>query len=1050
MSYKSIKHLRFETSQKPLWEGLGGLLFLLCFVLPCSAQSHLWTPESESTDTRISFNGDEVEMWAPKGLTLWYNKPVSGDCTIEYDACAVYEEGNDSEWNRVSDLNCFWKASDPEHPSDILYNKEWRSGIFLNCYSLQLYYLGYGGNYNSTTRFRRYDGNKSAVDEASLRPKILTEYTDSKHLIKPNHWYHIRIECKGSNTRYSIDGECIVDFTDDNPLKEGWFGFRTTKSHTKLRRFRVIQPQPPTSTPYNLTTSQPHSAPVPVASAAGSSLSISGKLIPLHWIGDEAPTIATPQTFGVPFAKGEMKPKQLQNAKLSNGTNVAVSPLAYWADGSVKWASVSAVVSPKTPETPETFETPETPETSETLNSLSLIATLSDGTTLPYTIDSTVVETSNSVRTCTKICGHVGKFPSILRVYTYAGSKQTKLVHTFIYDGDQDKDFIQSLGIQVKVPLKDELYNRHVSFLADGKLWSEPVQPLVGRRLLNGATLSDEDKGEAVQRKQMRGERIPPAESFDQKSQQLLKDWASWNRFRLSQLNDMSYTIRKQAKPDCMMVGTFAGKRADGMAFVGDKTNGLIAVMKDFWQSYPSTIEVTDACSESAKLTLWIWSPEAEAMDLRHYDKEGHGLNASYEDIQEGMSTPQGIARTTEIILVPTNGYCGPDSLLAISRQLTSFPQLACTPEYLYEKKAFGEWSLPKYDTPLQCQIENRLDSLLTLYKKNQEDCHWYGFWNYGDFMHTSDPVRNDWLYDVGGFAWDNTELATNMWLWYSFLRTGHKDVWKMAEAMFRHNSEVDVYHCGPHAGLGTRHNVSHWGCGAKEARISQAWWNRFYYYLTGDERAGELMEEVLDADQLLYTLDPMRLAQPREQFPCTAPARLRIGPDWLAYAGNWFAHWERTKDKKYLNKLKAGMKSISDFPSGIFTGPKALGYDPATGVISWEGDPQMMNTNHLLPIMGGFEFVNELEAALSDKNWHQTWLSFCENYRENAQKISKNNFRISRLSAYAFKHTGNQKYLDSALEQMLLNRMTEFKRLSTNDAATWSLDAIYLLSVMK
>ena len=38
-------------------------------------------------------------------------------------------------------------------------------------------------------------------------------------------------------------------------------------------------------------------------------------------------------------------------------------------------------------------------------------------------------------------------------------------------------------------------------------------------------------------------------------------------------------------------------------------------------------------------------------------------------------------------------------------------------------------------------------------------------------------------------------------------------------------------------------------------------------------------MTEVKDADQKLYTLDPMRLAQPRSQYPCTAPARLRIVP---------------------------------------------------------------------------------------------------------------------------------------------------------------------------
>ena len=44
------------------------------------------------------------------------------------------------------------------------------------------------------------------------------------------------------------------------------------------------------------------------------------------------------------------------------------------------------------------------------------------------------------------------------------------------------------------------------------------------------------------------------------------------------------------------------------------------------------------------------------------------------------------------------------------------------------------------------------------------------------------------------------------------FLRTGRADIWRMAEAMTRHTAEVDVYHIGPNAGLGSRHNVSHWG----------------------------------------------------------------------------------------------------------------------------------------------------------------------------------------------------------------------------------------------
>ena len=213
--------------------------------------------------------------------------------------------------------------------------------------------------------------------------------------------------------------------------------------------------------------------------------------------------------------------------------------------------------------------------------------------------------------------------------------------------------------------------------------------------------------------------------------------------------------------------------------------------------------------------------------------------------------------------------------------------------------------------------------------------------------MHTYDSVRHTRRYDVGGYAWDNTELASNMWLWYSFLRTGRADLWRMAVAMSRHTTECDVYHLGPFAGLGSRHNVSHWGCGAKEARISQAAWNRFYYYLTTDERSGNLMTEVRDAEQKLYDIDPMRLALPREKYPCTAPARLRVGPDWLAYVGNWMTEWERTGNTAYRDKIIAGMKSIAALPHGIFTGPGVLGFDPATGVLSYEGDPDLQRTEH-------------------------------------------------------------------------------------------------------
>ena len=266
-----------------------------------------------------------------------------------------------------------------------------------------------------------------------------------------------------------------------------------------------------------------------------------------------------------------------------------------------------------------------------------------------------------------------------------------------------------------------------------------------------------------------------------------------------------------------------------------------------------------------------------------------------------------------------------------------------------------------------------------------------------------------------------------------------------MAEAMTRHNSEVDTYHIGPFAPLGSRHNVNHWGCGAKEARISQSAFLRYYYYLTADERTGDLMHAQTDADTLLWNLDPMRLAEPREKYPCSAPARLRIGPDWMAYAGNWMTEWERTGNQQYHQKILAGMESIAELQDGLFTGNKALGYHPSTGRISYDGPATLRNTNHLLSIMGGFEVMNELMPIMNCHAFNKTWLDHARRYREMALKVSRNNFPVRRLDAYAAWNDRDPQRMDLVWKALT----APAKGLSTNEAALWSLDAIYMLEVL-
>ncbi len=1035
-----------------------------------------WQVESESPDYKVSFSGDTCEIVAPKGLTLWRKEKMKGDVTIEYDACVVDEGKKD---DRLSDLNCFWMASDPRHPDDIFARAEWRNGVFLRCYSLRLYYLGYGGNYNKTTRFRRYDGDERGITDASRRPSILKEYTDDEHLLKPNHWYHIRITGRGNRVQYYIDGKLLVDYQDQQPFKEGWFGFRTTLSRTRITNFRFVQGD-------------------------------ENQAAWIRWIG-KMPSDASNQTFGIPFAKGEIKrvDRLALQTEAGETLDADIQPTARWQDGSLKWAAISAVIPAKTTALTVRQSTKRHHAKGIDIQDNSTRLTISTGKVtafIPkqgtYLLDSLLVdnmkmcgnitpaltlqdavaadnlhlkhlvtslnqkteEKAGNVRAIVKIegCMRDGKqaelFPFIIRMYFYAGSEQVKMTHTFIYDGDQDHDFIRALGIKFHVPLREEAYNRHAAFATDGEgVWSEPVQPLTGRVNLEG-----------VYPRQIQGLPIH-IDDTDEQARFLVDNWASWDGFRLSQLTDQGFSIRKRTHADRPWIGTYTGTRAAGYAFLGDTRGGLGLWLKDFWQTYPSTIEINHAREQEAEMTIWLWSPEGEAMDLRHYDHAAHDLKASYEDVQQGMSTPYGIAHTSTICLLPTP-YQGKAAIARTAQVLNEDSRLVPTPEYLHAKRAFGVWSLPDRSNPMRERVEERLDSIADFYIRAVEQYRWYGFWNYGDIMHAYDHERHQWRYDVGGYAWDNTELATPEWLWYTFLRTGSKEVWRMAEAMTRHCSETDVYHKGDFAGLGSRHNVSHWGDGAKEARISQAAFNRFYYYLTGDERTGDIMREVRDADQMLYHIDPMRLAEPRSEFPCKAPARLRIGPDWLAYAGNWMTEWERTGNKQYRDKIVTGMKSIAALPHGLFTGNKALGFDPATGIISYDGDTARLNTNHLMTIMGGFELMNELLMMVDVPAFEQAWLSHARAYQDMARKVSKNKFPVRRLTAYAawklsdgdlaakawqqlwgrIEHNKVPRYkLSTVMPPLVPSAVDEFEGMTTNDAALWSLDAIYMQEVI-
>src|SRR5688572_674315 len=421
---------------------------------------------------------------------------------------------------------------------------------------------------------------------------------------------------------------------------------------------------------------------------------------------------------------------------------------------------------------------------------------------------------------------------------------------------------------------------------------------------------------------------------------------------------------------------------------------------------------------------MWVWAPESSPMDLRFYhdglgqdtyEKQYNGgLEITYEDYEPGFGTPLGVARTSELMLWILPATPARDRLPDLADALATPARIVPTPQTIVESGVFAHaLSLPSQTPPEHTALEKQLDWRFDIYRNQQDQRGWYCFWNYGDVMHTYDFDRHEWRYDVGGFAWDNSELATDVWLWMYYLRTGRADTFRFAEAMTRHTGEVDVHHLGRFAPLGSRHNVQHWGCSAKQLRISTALNRRFYYFLTADERIGDLMREQNEAARALRSIAPGRkLADAAERHledPNGDYAFLGFGTDWGALASAWYTEWERTRDPRFRDRLIQSMKSIGTQPRGFFTGSARLNL--VTGAFE-KATSDKVSVSHLSAAFGLPEICAELIQSFDVPEFERAWLQYCRLYNapgeeqkaELGQELRGNGLQQghARLTAFA------------------------------------------------
>lgn len=597
-----------------------------------------------------------------------------------------------------------------------------------------------------------------------------------------------------------------------------------------------------------------------------------------------------------------------------------------------------------------------------------------------------------------------GWLPFILRFYLYANSESVRIVHTIIYDQDPESHYIRGIGVRFHVPLEGEhSYNRHVRFAGvHGGIFGEAVQ---------GVTGLWKDPGSEVRRAQVCGQTTPDFKNWNPAFQSRLQWIPHWNDFTLTQLSADGFTMKKRTKAGHSWVNIPGGTKADGLAYLGGANNGGLAVgMRHFWERYPTQIDVRNADANRGEITMWLYSPVAEPLDMRPYhdglgqetyDEQLDALQITYEDWEPGTATPYGIGRTNELYLHVFASTPDNKTLSELVKDMQNPGTLFAQSEHIYQTKAFGNYWTPfssvhspdnHTPSPAKTEILRNLEFLFDFYKTQISQRRWYGFWDHGDIMHTYDADRNTWRYDIGGYAWDNSELSPDLWLWLYFLCTRRRDVFQIAEALTRHTSEVDTYHIGVWKGLGTRHGVQHWSDSCKQARVTNALYRKYFYYLTGgDERMGEIMRETLEVENTFLVLDPYRKVRRGGDNASQDPATISLGTDWSALAAGWMIEWERRGPQweMYRRKLITSMRGIVQLKNAFVTGQALLQIE--TGNISpppADADNRgLVQVSHLSAMFGlvetcaeliDMDFDDEEEDRGLLKRFRSVWLDYC------------------------------------------------------------------------
>jgi hypothetical protein len=352
----------------------------------------------------------------------------------------------------------------------------------------------------------------------------------------------------------------------------------------------------------------------------------------------------------------------------------------------------------------------------------------------------------------------------VTRLHFYAGSPAMKIEHRLVISGDTGKRWFREYGVRLRYANAPD----RVTMPGGDKPGAEVVET--------------------------------PFEAGDREV--FLFQEKAFYMNRMDPANDCRFEMGKilaDGSSSILKTGSFAGN----WMFAAGRKNGVGAVLRNFWQTYPK-----EMASSAEAMTLRLWAPRAGAeMDFRpksvmeRWPKEWYNEDYASKTLMDRLrkldTEATGFSRSHEIVVLLTP----PDAVKEVEKVAarTQTPAVALAgPEWLRYTEAMGQFHPrdPERFPDEEAFIEAWFDQHMSVWRQWGD----YGFFEFGHWPHVwyrkaaKGPLEGKWYpYPERYSAGIDYGFSTSVWR--AFARSGQRKYFDAAEETSRQRLDMGMVH---------------------------------------------------------------------------------------------------------------------------------------------------------------------------------------------------------------------------------------------------------------